>query len=120
MALLQAILSFIGRSAGKILNAIFGWAVVALFGRTSPKQQILLSGLVGMAAAWPLLLLGVAFPKLAALILAFVPLSDQAPSWIVRLVWLALALLVPIVVGIAVAAKSASDESDERFLTRML
>ena len=45
MAILQALISLIGKSAGKILNAIFGWAVVALFGRSSPKEQIVLSGL---------------------------------------------------------------------------
>jgi len=30
MAILQAILTLISRSAGKVLNAIFGWAVRAL------------------------------------------------------------------------------------------
>jgi hypothetical protein len=47
MALIQALFAFIGKSAGKILSAVFGWAVIALFGQTSPKQHTLLSGLVG-------------------------------------------------------------------------
>jgi hypothetical protein len=34
VAILQAILSLIAKSAGKALNAIFGWAVLALFGQT--------------------------------------------------------------------------------------
>ena len=106
MALLQALISFLGRSVGKILNAIFGWAVVALFGRTSPRQQTILSGLVGAAAAWPLLLLGVAFPRLTTFVVAFVPLSQRVPGWIVRVVWLGLALAVPIVVGTVVASKA--------------
>src|SRR5512144_404592 len=106
MALLQALFAFISRSAGKILNAIFGWAVVALFGRSSPKQQMMLTAVVASAALWPLLLLGVAMPKLAALVLAFVPIPHSVPSWIVRLVWIALALAVPLVVGAAVAAKA--------------
>jgi hypothetical protein len=106
MALLQALLSFLGRSAGKILNAIFGWAVVALFGRTSPRQQTILSGVVAAAAAWPILLIGIAFPKIVTFLVAFVPLSRHVPSWIVRLVWLGLALFVPLVVGTVVAAKA--------------
>src|SRR5207248_2726066 len=63
MAILQALISLIARSAGKILNAAFGWAVLALFGRTSPKEQTLLSAVVAAAAAWPFLLAGVVFPK---------------------------------------------------------
>jgi uncharacterized membrane protein YqjE len=119
MALLQALISLIGKSLGKILNAIFGWAVVALFGRTSPRQQVVLSALVGAAAAWPVLVLGIAFPKIAALVVAFVPLSQHVPSSIVRLVWLALALLVPMIVGVVVAAKSAGSTS-ESFVKRAL
>src|SRR4051794_34589230 len=103
MALLQALLSLVTRSASTILNAIFGWAVVALFGRTSPRKQTLLSGLVGMAAAWPLLCLGIAFPRLAALVLAFVPISQRVPAGVVRWLWLGLALAVPLAVGAVVA-----------------
>jgi hypothetical protein len=119
MALLQALLSFLGRSAGKILNAIFGWAVVALFGRTSPRQQTVLSGVVAAAAAWPILLLGIAFPKLATFLVAFVPLSQRVPSWIVRLVWLGLALAVPLVVGAVVAAKEPPGGPRESTLKRL-
>jgi len=43
MAILQALFAAIGRSAGKVLNTIFGWAVIALFGRTQ-REQTLLSG----------------------------------------------------------------------------
>ena len=99
MALIQAILSLISRSVGKILTALFDWAVVALFGRVSGTRRILLSGLVASAAAWPLLLIGVAAPKAAAFFLAFVPLPDAVPAWLVRLVWIALALAVPISIG---------------------
>lgn len=120
MALLQALIAYIGKSAGKILNAIFGWAVIALFGRTAPRQHMLLTGVVGMAAVWPLLLVGIAFPKLAALVLAFVPLSAQVPTWAVRIVWIALALAVPLIVGWVIAAKAAPGTVDEHFVTRMM
>jgi hypothetical protein len=120
MALLQALFSFLGKSAGKILNAIFGWAVVALFGRSSPKQQTLLSGLVAAAAAWPILLVGIAIPKIATFLIAFVPLSSRVPSWIVRVVWLALALAVPVVVGLVVASKAPPGTPPEPALKRVL
>jgi hypothetical protein len=42
MAILQSLLALISRSAGKILNAVFGWAVRALFGRASETQRTLL------------------------------------------------------------------------------
>lgn len=100
MALIQAILSLISRSVGKILTALFDWAVVALFGRVSGRRRMLLSGLVASAAAWPLLLIGVAAPKAAAFFLAFVPLPDALPAWLVRLGWIALALAVPISIGV--------------------
>src|SRR4051794_18917429 len=106
MAVLQALLSLISRSAGKILNAVFGWAVRALFGQPSPKEQPFLTGVVAAAAAWPVLLIGVAFPKLATLVIALVPFHNRAPGWTLRLAWTALALLVPMAVGIAVAHKA--------------
>jgi hypothetical protein len=104
MAVLQALLSLVSRSFGRILSAIFGWAVVALFGQTSSQKKMWLSGLVAAAAAWPLLLMGIAFPKVATLILAFVPLPDWIPDWTVRAGWILLAAAVPLAVGLVMAA----------------
>ena len=59
MAVIQAVLALVSRSLGKVV------AVVALFGQTSPREKIWLSVLVGGAAAWPILLLGVAWPRVA-------------------------------------------------------
>ena len=109
MAILQALISYLGKSAGKALNAIFGWAVLALFGTTSPKEQTLLSAVVAAAAAWPILLLGVIVPKIALLVVAFIPMGKSVPSAWLRIIWIALAILVPIVVG-SVVAKRGSDQ----------
>jgi hypothetical protein len=106
VAILQALISLISRSASTALNAIFGWAVLALFGQTSPKEKTLLSALVGAAGAWPLLLVGIAFPKIALFAISFVPLAKTMPTLWLRLVWIGLALIVPIVVGIVVASRS--------------
>jgi len=113
VALLQALFSYLSKSAGKALSAIFGWAVIALFGQTSPREQTLLSAVVAAAAAWPFLLLGTLFPKLALLVVAFVPLAKSVPSLWLRLVWIGLSLLVPIVVGIVVAARGSEENLPE-------
>jgi hypothetical protein len=119
MAFLQALLTLISRSAGKILNAIFGWAVRALFGQPSPKEQPFLTGVVAAAAAWPVLLLGVAFPKVAAMLLAFVPYHNHVSPFIIRMVWLALALFVPVLVGLVVASKAPAGSVHESFWMRV-
>jgi hypothetical protein len=106
VALLQALFNFIRGSAGKALNAVFGWAVLALFGQTSKTEQTLLSGLVAAAAVWPLLALGVIVPRFALFLIAAVPLIGSVPSAWLRIAWVALALLVPIAVGTVVAARS--------------
>ena len=120
MAILQALISLITKSAGKILNAIFGWAVVALFGRTSSREQTLLSAIVGAAAVWPLLLVGIAFPKVATLVVGFIPLSDRVSSGAVRVVWLVAAVLVPIAVGFAVTWKAPARGAPEAWPWRLL
>jgi len=113
VAILQALISLITRSAGKILNAIFGWAVLALFGQTSPKEQTVLSAVVAAAAAWPLLVLGIVVPKVTLFVISFVPLSKSVPSLWLRIIWIALALLVPFVVGSVIAARSPSSALPE-------
>jgi hypothetical protein len=119
MVLLQGLLNALRGSAGKILEAIFGWAVLALFGNVSPKERTFLTVVVAAAAVWPLLLVGLIVPKLGALVLAFVPLPHSVPSWVVRAVWAALVLAVPILVGLAVASNSRS-LGHEPFVKRLL
>jgi hypothetical protein len=114
MALLQGLLALISKSAGKILNALFGWAVRALFGQTTAREQTFLSVVVAAAVAWPVLLIGVAAPRMAALLIAFAPIPHAVPSWTVRLVWVALALIIPIAVGISVATKAPPSDSNDQ------
>jgi hypothetical protein len=113
MALLQALLALISKSAGKILNALFGWAVRALFGQTTAREQTFLSVVVAAAVAWPILLIGIAAPKIAALLLAFVPIPHAVPTWAVRVVWVVLALIIPFAVGLSVAAKAPHSDSKD-------
>jgi hypothetical protein len=118
VGILQAIIGFVRRSSVKVVQAIFGWAVQALFGTPKESERTLLSGVVAASAAWPFLLIGVAFPKAAALVLAFVPLSKTVPSEAVRLVWIGLAALVPVIVGIVLARRGDIGSKTDSFWTR--
>jgi Putative Actinobacterial Holin-X, holin superfamily III len=108
MALIQAIVSLITRTIGKILSALLDWAVVSLFGRVSGKRQLFLWAMMAAAAAWPVLLVGLVAPKAALFVFAFVPMSSSVPPSLVRTVWLGLAALVPVAVGVTIAAQSPS------------
>ena len=99
MAIFSALLSLLSRKLGQLLQAVFGWAITGLFGKLPSSKQTALSAALLLSIAWPLLVLGVPFPGLASWAVAFVPLHDFAPRWILRLVWLALALIVPVIVG---------------------
>src|SRR4029453_5953356 len=48
-----------------ILSALLDWAVIALFGRVEGQRKYLFLGLMAAAAAWPVLLFGVVWPKAA-------------------------------------------------------
>ncbi len=120
MGILQALISLVSKSASSALNAIFGWAVLALFGQTSPKEKTLLSALVGSAGAWPLLLVGIAFPKIALFAVSFVPLAKSVPTFWLRLSWIGLSLVVPIVVGIVVAKRSPPQNLPESKWKKLL
>jgi len=120
MAIVQALVAFISRSFGKILSALFDWAVVAIFGYTSGTEKIFLSALLAAAGAWPLLLLGIAAPKVATLLLAFVPIPSWIPSSVVRWFWIGLALMVPLAVGAVMAARQPPDRPRRSWPVRLL
>jgi Putative Actinobacterial Holin-X, holin superfamily III len=106
MALIQALIRFVTQTVGRILSALLDWAVVSLFGRVTGKRKLFLWGMMACAAAWPVLLAGVAAPKAALFVFAFVPLSSSVPPSVVRKIWLGAAVLVPIAVGATVGVHS--------------
>ena len=112
MAFIQAIIAFIGRTVGKILSSLLDWAVVSLFGRVTGNRKLFLWAMMAAAAAWPILLLGVIAPKAALFFLAFVPLSSSVPPGLARTIWLALAVLVPIMVGVTIARQSPAGRQE--------
>src|SRR5205823_5164026 len=52
-----------------------------------------------LSIAWPLLVVGCFLPGVAAWVLAFVPLHKWLSDTTMRIVWLALAIVVPLGVG---------------------
>jgi hypothetical protein len=99
VAIISALLSALVRRLGSLAQALFGWSVTALFGRLPRSKQIAVSVTLILSAAWPLLVIGTVFPAVAAWTLAFVPLHKWMSDNVLRLVWAALALVVPIIVG---------------------
>src|SRR5262245_40628810 len=109
MAIIQPLLAWLSRSVGRLVSSLFGWAVVALFGETSRSEKLWLSALVAAAAAWPFLLIGVIWPRLAAFVLAFIPLPAWVPRQAIRWIWIVLAFAVPFAVGVAVALRARGE-----------
>ena len=101
MAILAPIFASAGRFIGKLLNMAFGWASTLLFGRVPQSKQLLLSGISLAAIAWVAALIGVMLPDLGTFLLAFVPRPDWVQEGWLRLLMLILALILPLVVGIA-------------------
>ena len=99
MLWIEGLIGLLRRSLGSVIRAIFGWATLALFGEVPRSDRTWLSIAVGAAAAWPFLVVGVAFPKQAALVLALLPLPEQTPASLVRAIWILLAVATPVGVG---------------------
>ncbi len=112
--LLQAILALLRRSLGSVLKAIFGWATLALFGEVSEKNRSLLTAIVAAAGVWPIMVVGAVFPRAAAFLLAFVPIPKGVPTGVVRGLWIASAVLVPLAVGWGLRRRGRSDPGKTR------
>ena len=107
----QAIFALLRRSLGSAVRAIFGWATVALFGVVAESERTLLSLAVGAAGVWPAMVFGVFFPKAAAVVLALLPIPKSVPASVLRGVWIALTLLIPIGVGLVLARHARIERS---------
>jgi hypothetical protein len=99
MALLQALLAFVFRSLGRIVNTAFGWATTLLFGKVPAKRQIYLSMTTFGSVVWLFVTLGIAFPRFAAFMLAFVTLPEWFNDNWLRLVMAVAAVVIPPIVG---------------------
>ena len=117
VGILQVLFAYLRKSVGKLLQAIFGWAVRALFGTVAESEATMLSVVVGAAAVWPLLLIGIPFPRLAALVLAFAPIPKWVPPGLIRIFWVVAAVIVPAGVAVALARRGTARVGDSAWKT---
>jgi len=100
MAIVQALLALVFRSAGRLLNMVFGWATMMLFGKVPQDRQIYLSIIAFGSVAWIVAVLGIVFPSFGTFMLAFVTLPRWVDHTWIRLAMLAAAAVIPLVVGV--------------------
>src|SRR5215210_3513332 len=91
----------LGRFAGRLLNSALGWATLLLFGKVEGRNQTVLLVIALASLVWVLVLVGVIFPEVGTTMLAFVPVPDFVDEGIVRLVMLAIAIAIPLLIGVA-------------------
>jgi hypothetical protein len=103
MALLSSLIALLGRFAGRLVSATLGWATVLLFGRVEAGAQSVLTYVTLVSLAWVAALVGVLVPDVGSMLIAFVPLPEFIDERWARLGMLGLALLLPAVIGVAIA-----------------
>ena len=102
MAVISLLFSFLARKANDIIQAIFGWSITALFGKLPRRSQVLVTAALVCSLAWPVFVVGAFLPNIAGWLLAFVPLHKLIGTEVLRIIWLTLAVLTPVLVGILV------------------
>ena len=100
MVLVQAVFAMLFRSAGRLLNTAFGWATMMLFGRVPQDRQIYLSLVTFGSVIWLVAVAGIAFPRLATFLIAFVALPDWIDRRWIRIAMTVAAVVIPAIVGL--------------------
>ena len=101
MAIIGSVFAMAGRFAGRLLNSVLGWATLLLFGKVEGRKQTVLLVIALGSLAWVLTLIGILLPEIGTFLLAFVPIPDAVDDNWVRLGMLALALIIPLLIGAA-------------------
>jgi hypothetical protein len=99
MALIAAIFTALGRVFGRVANMALGWATVLLFGQIPQSKQTLLAFVTLGSLAWVAALVGVIVPDAGTLLLAAVPRPEFILEAWIRLVMLAVAIVLPLLIG---------------------
>ncbi len=110
MVVLQGIFALIGRSLGKILNTVFSWATIMLFGKVPAERQIYLSIVAFGSVVWLIVLLGVIFPSIGSILIAFAPLPRWVDRNLVRLAMLAAVIILPAIIGVVALLMLAPED----------
>ena len=100
MAIFAPLIAFLGRQLGRLVQLVFGWATMLLFGRVPQSKQLLLAGVSAGALAWIVVLIGIAVPDFGTWLIAFVPTPDFIEESWIRLAFLVLAVALPLAIGL--------------------
>lgn len=100
MAIISALLALVGRALGKILNTVFGWETMMLFGKIPSDRQIYLSVNVFGSVIWLALLIGIAVPSAGVFLLSFVTLPAGIDKEWLRLAMAAIVIALPAAIGL--------------------
>ncbi len=100
MALLTTLFTALSRKLGDFLQTVFGWSIAAMFGRMSSNKQTLISIALVLSLFWPVFVIGVFVPSAIAFFVAFIPIKNLIPDFVLRIIWIALAVIAPIIVGL--------------------
>lgn len=100
MAIVGSIFAMLGRFAGRLLNSALGWATILLFGKVEGRRQTFLLVMALGSLAWVVTLVGIVFPDVATFVLTFVPIPDFVDDTWIRLAMLAMAALIPVLIGV--------------------
>lgn len=119
MAILSALLTALSRKIGDFISALVGWSVGALFGQMSARHRIFVSVALILSVFWPLFILGAFFPSVASAVIAFIPLDSPVVRAVMRVVWIALAVAAPAIVGLLIRAVSASARQRSALVTML-
>ena len=101
MAVLAPIFAFVGRQLGRLVQMVFGWAAILLFGRVPQSKQMLLTGVTFGSVIWIVTLVGILVPDVGTLLVTLVPAPDGVKEDWIRLAMLALAITLPLAIGVA-------------------
>jgi hypothetical protein len=100
MAILASLFAMLGRFAGRVVNALLGWATILLFGRVDARRQAVLGFVAIGALAWVAAIVGAIVPDVGTFLVAAVPRPDFVDEEWVRWGMIALVVLLPLAVGI--------------------
>jgi hypothetical protein len=118
MVIIAPVLALLSRMTGKLLNTIFGWATMTLFGRVPQSRQIFLSIIALGSVLWLAVVLGIVFPDFGTFLLGFVPLPNWVDESWVRIAMLVAAVLIPVVVGVISLLMLEPKERPQGILSR--
>jgi hypothetical protein len=99
VAIFASLFALIGRFVGRVLTTTLGWASILLFGRVPQDRQVWLAVLTFGSLAWVAAAAGILVPAAGAFLLTALPLPDWIQQDLVRLVMLAIAVLLPAILG---------------------